>query len=963
MGNSKKNIAPVEPELQIELLEQSFEALAPSGEKLVKRFYEELFKRYPEVKPLFANADIKAQQKHLLNAIVLVVNNLRKPEKLLPVLKKLGEKHQQYGAVEAHYPAVAETLLDVMAELAGELWTDELHNAWAAALNKIANIMLEAYQHPKEGEMAKTGQSGWNTLTVMMNILDNAPMNIMMADAEENIVFVNKKAIEVLTKLESELAKYLPGFKVSEVIGGSIHRYHKNPAAIKDILKQLRPGSSRKGEITPGPYFFEHETRPLFDDNGDLAGYVVQWVDVTEQRKEAEVAARLQGAIDNSATAMMVVNRDFVITYANRSTFKMIEENIHHFEHQYPGFKLDKLLGSNIDIFHKNPKHQRKLLSDPDNLPWEADIKIGEAYFKLNVTAIYDAAGHYVGNNLEWANITREKAEANRAESLFAMINGAASFFMMCDKELNITYANPSLIEMLRKYEDKFRIKWPGFSVDDLIGKNIDTFHKKPSNQRRILGNVSQLPHRTEIKVGELEFGLNATALFDASGNQIGNAVEWLDLNARAVYRNEVNRVISALKNGDLSVRGNLAILDDVFGKMMQGINEVIDSILEPISELQQRLPKIAEGDLTAYVTGEYMGDHAQLKNSLNTTLDSLNSILTQVAVAVDQISSGSLQVSDSSQSLSQGATEQASSLEEISASMNQLTAQTRQNAENAAQANKLAAGARDFANTGNRQMGDMLNAMDEINKSSTQISKIIKAIDEIAFQTNLLALNAAVEAARAGVHGKGFAVVAEEVRNLAQRSAKAAKETTELIEDSIKRVQNGTNIANETAGALGEIVNQVTKVTDLVGEIDVASKEQAQGIGQINEGLSQIDKVTQSNTASAEETAASAEELSGQSSRLKEMLGKFKLKIEEPEAWNGQLPNGITPELLMQMLRQLQSQGFNPFQSQPVKKSAPETAWGSAPAKRNAPAKHNSGKSVDPSSIISLDDDDFGKF
>ncbi|MCB0299832.1 MAG: methyl-accepting chemotaxis protein, partial [Calditrichaeota bacterium] len=527
----------------------------------------------------------------------------------------------------------------------------------------------------------------------------------------------------------------------------------------------------------------------------------------------------------------------------------------------------------------------------------------------------------------------------------------------------NITYANPSVIEMLRKYEDKFRMKWPGFSVDDLIGKNIDTFHKKPSNQRRILGNVNQLPHRTEIKVGELEFGLNATALFDASGNQIGNAVEWKDLNARAVYRNEVNRVISALKNGDLSVRGDLAILDDVYGKMMQGINEVIDSILEPISELQQRLPKIADGDLTAYVTGEYMGDHALLKNSLNATLDSLNSILTQVAVAVDQISSGSLQVSDSSQSLSQGATEQASSLEEISASMNQLTAQTRQNAENAAQANKLAAGARDFANTGNRQMGDMLNAMDEINKSSTQISKIIKAIDEIAFQTNLLALNAAVEAARAGVHGKGFAVVAEEVRNLAQRSAKAAKETTELIEDSIKRVQNGTNIANETAGALGEIVNQVTKVTDLVGEIDVASKEQAQGIGQINEGLSQIDKVTQSNTASAEETAASAEELSGQSSRLKEMLGKFKLKTEEQEAWNGQLPNGITPELLMQMLRQLQSQGLNPFQSQPVKKSAPETAWGSAPVKRNAPSKLSSGKSVDPSSVISLDDDDFGKF
>ncbi len=410
----------------------------------------------------------------------------------------------------------------------------------------------------------------------------------------------------------------------------------------------------------------------------------------------------------------------------------------------------------------------------------------------------------------------------------------------------------------------------------------------------------------------------------------------------------EVSSLAGAATNGNLSVRGNASKFKGGFREIVSGMNSTLDSVIKPVEEAAVCLEEMAKGNLDVYVKGDYAGDHAKIKVALNTTIDSMNEILSHVSVAVEQVNTGSRQVSDASQSLSQTATESASSLEEIGASMHEISSQARQNAENATQANGLASNVKKSADEGNDKMGDMQKAMTAINESASNVAKIIKAIDEIAFQTNLLALNAAVEAARAGKHGKGFTVVAEEVRNLAQRSAKAAKETAEMIESSIKKTEAGSRIADETARALGEIVTGVTKVTDLVGEIASASKEQEQGVKQVNAGIAQVDQVTQQNTATAEEAAAASEELSAQATELKAMLERFRLKKTSGTV-NAYVSN-IAAKVAAGKAAELKSG---------LKHSNLRVA-----SKQNADKiKVASGAGQRPSDIISLDDREFGNF
>lgn len=319
--------------------------------------------------------------------------------------------------------------------------------------------------------------------------------------------------------------------------------------------------------------------------------------------------------------------------------------------------------------------------------------------------------------------------------------------------------------------------------------------------------------------------------------------------------------------------------------------------ITRPINEIKTVAQQIADGNLDIAINKHYQDEVGDLSDAFTIMSDNLNEVIYNINSSTDQVTSGSRQLSDSSTSLSQGSAEQASSIEELTSSMEEISSQTKNNAQNANQANILAEKAQENAAQGNKHMEEMLQAMDEINNSSANISKIIKVIDEIAFQTNILALNAAVEAARAGQHGRGFAVVAEEVRNLAQRAADAAKETTTMIEGSIDKVEDGTKIATETAEALHEIVDAIGKVTALVSDIDIASNEQASKISQINEGILQVSRVVQTNSATSQEIAAASEELASQAELLKEQVSKFNLKKTHLSSYNG--TGDIDPHVL----------------------------------------------------------------
>jgi len=723
-------------------------------------------------------------------------------------------------------------------------------------------------------------------LESMISALKVCQANIMIADENLNISYLNDSVTAMLSANEHKLQRDLPNFNVASLVGQNIDVFHKNPSHQRGLLANLR--TVYKTQINVAGLTFDLIATPVFDNEQQRIATLVEWKDVTEQlaneKEKQEMAAnnaRISSALDVCQANVMLADSDLNIVFANHSVLEMLSNNQAQLRTALPNFDASNLIGENIDVFHANPAHQRQMLNALTDT-YKTDINVAGFTFGLIATPVYDDQGEKVGTVVEWDDKTQRLAAeesaaklANENSRVKSALDNVTTNAMIADAEFNIVYLNDAVLSMMRNAENDLKKDLPNFDSSKLLGANIDIFHKNPAHQRAMLERLSST-YKTEIVVGGRTFALVANPVFNDENERIGTIVEWNDRTSEVVIEKEVADLVSAASEGNLTQRINESGKEGFYLRLSQGLNQLVSIVDDAVTDTAQMLDALANGDLTQRITQEYHGSFDKLKRDANVTADKLTEVINRISSSATLVASGAEEISQGNADLSQRTEEQASSLEETASSMEQMTSTVRQNADNAKVANELAEETSSKAMQGGEVVNRAVQSMSGINESSKKISDIIGVIDEIAFQTNLLALNAAVEAARAGEQGRGFAVVAGEVRNLAQRSAGAAKEIKDLIRDSVSKVEDGTLLVNESGETLKDIVASVKRVTDMISDIAEASVEQSSGIEQVNKAVTQMDEMTQQNAALVEEASAAGESMAEQANDMRRLLNFF---------------------------------------------------------------------------------------
>lgn len=472
-------------------------------------------------------------------------------------------------------------------------------------------------------------------------------------------------------------------------------------------------------------------------------------------------------------------------------------------------------------------------------------------------------------------NINKERTVAAENGRVKNALDNVSTNVIIADENLSIIYINKSAEIMLKKHELAIAADLRGFKADDLIGKSLDSLHRGGTELSSNLSTLSSTFVENDT-IGGRVMRSTFNPIFSKDGDRRGTVVEVLDRTDEVEIELEIQGIVNSALAGDLGKRINLSDKNGFIERLSDGINKLVDVSDRVIGETVKVISALSQGDLTKTIDGDYEGEYSKLKSDVNATTEKLTQVMCEINESAKMVFDRSTEMAQGNASLSERTEKQAANLEETASSMLQMTSTVRKNANNAKDANDIASGARGQAEEGAEVVSRAVAAMQEITESSRKISAIIGVIDEIAFQTNLLALNAAVEAARAGEQGRGFAVVANEVRNLAGRSAVAAKEIKVLINESVVKIKDGSKLVDDSGHTLDEIKDSVNKVSSIVAEIASASKEQSEGIELVTRAISQMDEMTQQNAALVEEAAASSEQMGGQAKSLNDLVGFF---------------------------------------------------------------------------------------
>ncbi|AJE46891.1 methyl-accepting chemotaxis protein [Celeribacter indicus] len=585
-------------------------------------------------------------------------------------------------------------------------------------------------------------------------------------------------------------------------------------------------------------------------ERGDEIGAIATALDDFRRTLgEAEATSRdglfKSAAFEGSSAALMMIDRNFVVSYANVAMHALFERHRQVFTRMYAAFDPDRIVGENIDIFHATPGRIRSMLADPAGMPFQTDMRLGDVHFALSVNAILDAEGEQIGCVMEWQDVT--DIRTNEAVITALDENQAKVEF---DVDGHVVKAN----------ENFARLR--GVRPADLVGRHheeIFTFDPK------LVAEGGPVWDR-------LRTGSSVTGRF---GVQDGSGTVSTVEGTFSPVKDAAGRPFRIILLGTDITRSEAALVaaEQQRARMKAEQDQVVEG-------LRVGLRTLAAGDLTTRITNTFAPEYETLRKDFNQAIETLLLAMRRVVENADMIRGEASEISNAADDLSRRTEKQAATLEETATALDELTSSVRSAAEGADQASRMVETARADAEASGQVVQEAVAAMSEIESASHQISKITSVIDDIAFQTNLLALNAGVEAARAGEAGRGFAVVASEVRALAQRSSEAAREINELISKSGALVTRGVGLVGETGEALRGIVSSVSDISRNVSEIALSAREQSVGLAEINAAVNQLDQVTQQNAAMFEQTTAASHALTREAETLTGTTSRFSIGL-----------------------------------------------------------------------------------